>query len=439
MNNNFDDINKAAYFDNLSGAELISFQVNSVKNTLMYAGRCAPYYSALFSRIGFLPEQFSSLEDLRKIPFTTKSDLQAFNDDFLNVPIGRIAEYVTTSGTLGRPVRFLLTDNDLRRLAYNEARGLAIAGVGKGDVIQITTTLDRRFMAGLAYYLGSRLLEAATIRVGVGAPQLQWETIMDMSPTVLIGVPSFIVKLIEFALHHNIPIGETSVRKIICIGEPVRELTLEWNKVGQYIRSHWEVELFSTYASTEMATAFTECAHGLGGHQLNELIFTEVVDEEGDPVADGEVGELVVTTLQVEAMPLIRFRTGDMVIRYNAPCPCGRHAPRLSPIVGRKGQLIKYKGTSVYPSALQNILDHLPEVETYVIEAVLNDFGEDQLNVLLAIRAEKESVLRHLRELCQAHIRVTPEFHLREVQFINHLRNRPEMRKPVVFIDNRMK
>ena len=143
------------------------------------------------------------------------------------------------------------------------------------------------------------------------------------------------------------------------------------------------------------------------------------------------------TTLQVEGMPLLRFRTGDMVRKYNAPCKCGRKSSRLGPIVGRKGQLIKYKGTSVYPSALQHILDHMAEVETYVIEAILNDFGEDQINVLIAISGDKEIIINKLKELCQSYIRVTPEFLIREAGFINHLRNRPEMRKPILFIDNR--
>ncbi|MFZ1229314.1 MAG: AMP-binding protein, partial [Saprospiraceae bacterium] len=323
------------------------------------------------------------------------------------------------------------------RLAYNVARGLSVAGVTSDDVVQITTTLDRRFMAGLAYYVGCRMIGAGTIRVGVGAPQLQWDTIAQMSPTVIIGVPSFIVKLIEFAIHNNIDINASSVKKIICIGEPIRDIELELNKVGQFIKSQWNVQLFSTYASTEMATAFTECEFGQGGHQLNELIYTEIVDEEGNDVLENEIGELVVTTLQVEGMPLLRFRTGDMVRKYNAPCKCGRKSSRLGPIVGRKGQLIKYKGTSVYPSALQHILDHMAEVETYVIEAILNDFGEDQINVLIAISGDKEIIINKLKELCQSYIRVTPEFLIREAGFINHLRNRPEMRKPILFIDNR--
>ena len=333
----------------------------------------------------------------------------------------------------------MLTEHDLKRLAYNEARGLTIAGISAEDIVQITTTLDRRFMAGLAYYLGCRLIGAATIRVGVGAPQLQWETIIDMRPTVLIGVPSFIVKLIEYAHEAGINVRESSVKKVVCIGEPIRESNLEWNKVGHFIKDNWGVALYSTYASTEMATAFTECDCGNGGHQLNELIYTEIIDEEGHVLGPNIVGELVVTTFGLEGMPLIRFKTGDLVERKEEKCACGRSSIRLSPVIGRKGQLIKFKGTTVYPSSIQQILDHVREVETYVIEVVLNEYGEDHIQILLAVKGDKESVLKKLKEQCQALIRVTPEFLLRESSFVNHLRNRPEMRKPVVFIDNRVK
>ncbi len=433
----FGDLSIGFEIDSMSGKELIDFQFKLIRDTLISVSNNSTYYANLFKEINFNILNFKDLSFFKNIPFTTKEILQKYNSDFLNVPIGNVAEYVTTSGTLGAPVQFLLTQNDLDRLAYNEARGLSVAGLTSEDVVQITTTLDRRFMAGLAYYAGCRMIGAGTIRVGVGAPQLQWDTIAQMLATVIIGVPSFIVKLIEFAIQNNIDINASSVKKIICIGEPIRDIELELNKVGQFITSQWNVQLFSTYASTEMATAFTECEFGKGGHQLNELIYTEIINENGQEVDENEIGELVVTTLQVEGMPLIRFRTGDMVRKYKEPCSCGRKSSRLGPIVGRKGQLIKYKGTSVYPSALQHILDHMAEVETYVIEAILNEYGEDQINVLIAISGNKEIILNKLKELCQSYVRVTPDFLIRDAGFINHLRNRPDMRKPILFIDNR--
>lgn len=414
-------------------------QLNALRQTLEYVGVNSPFYQKMFEEMQFNVQDFTSISMLERLPFTNKENLQLSNRDFLAVPPGQIAEYVTTSGTLGDPVTFMLTEGDLDRLAYNEARGLAVAGIHKGDVVQITTTLDRRFMAGLAYYLGCRKIGAATIRAGIGLPQMQCDIIRQMHPTVLIGVPSFIVKLIEYAHQHNIDLNAFSVKKIICIGERIREIDFSPNRVGQYILQHWNVQLFSTYASTEMATAFTECAAGRGGHQLNELIYTEVVDEDGHAVPDGTPGELVITTLKTKGMPLVRFKTGDIVFQETNVCACGRTSKRLSPVIGRKGQMIKYKGTTLFPASIQHILDHVTEIDTYIIEVVSNEFGEDDLQLLIAIKGHESEIIRRIEELCKSHLRVTPKVLIRNAEFINHLRNRPELRKPMIFIDNRLK
>jgi phenylacetate-CoA ligase len=129
---------------------------------------------------------------LQLLPLTTKEDLQKFNDDFLCVPANKIIDYATTSGTLGEPVTFWLSDKDLERLAYNEAISFDCAGIKEGDVVQLMTTIDRRFMAGLAYFLGLRKMKVGVIRVGAGIPELQWDSILKYKPTYLITVPSFL-------------------------------------------------------------------------------------------------------------------------------------------------------------------------------------------------------------------------------------------------------
>src|SRR5690606_30782056 len=145
-----------------------------------------------------------TIEDLQRLPVTTKEHLQESNDDFLCVPKSKIIDYTTTSGTSGNPVTFGLTDADLDRLAYNEAISFACSGVKEGDVVQLMTTIDRRFMAGLAYFLGLRKLGAGVIRVGAGIPELQWDSILRYKPSYLITVPSFLLKLIEYAEAHDI-------------------------------------------------------------------------------------------------------------------------------------------------------------------------------------------------------------------------------------------
>ena len=158
------------------------FQEEKLKELLHYLNKNSSYYQGVFQEHGIDLNTIQTIEDLAQIPVTTKDQLQQYNDDFICVPKNKIIDYVTTSGTLGEPVTFALTDNDLKRLAYNEAISFACAGISQDDIIQLMTTIDRRFMAGLAYFLGARKLGAGIIRVGNGIPELQWDSILKFKP-----------------------------------------------------------------------------------------------------------------------------------------------------------------------------------------------------------------------------------------------------------------
>ena len=274
--------------------------------------QCSPYYKELFFNHSLSFSSIKTLEDLLKIPVTTKDDLHRQNADFLAVPQKKVVDFVTTSGTMGEPVTIGITDKDLDRLAYNEAISFACAGVAEGDVIQLMTTLDRRFMAGMAYFLGARKLGCGIIRVGNGIPELQWDSIHRFHPTTLIAVPSFLLKMIEYAESKGISLENSGVKRAICIGEPIRKADFSWNSLSEKILQKWNIELFSTYASTEMQTAFSECSAGKGGHHHPELIIVEFLDDDDQPVKEGEAGEVTITTLGIEGMPLLRFKTGDI-------------------------------------------------------------------------------------------------------------------------------
>ena len=364
--------------------EIKTFQEALLKKLLSYLSLHSVYYQKVFKEENIDVNSIDTLEKLSKIPVTTKDDLQRFNNDFLCVPKNEIIDYVTTSGTLGEPVTFALTDNDLERLAYNEAISFECAGVGKDDVMQLMTTMDRRFMAGLAYFLGARKLGAGIIRVGSGIPELQWDSILKFEPTYLICVPSFLLKLIEFAQEKNIALSNTSVKGALCIGEPIKNQDFSLNILATKIKSSWDIELYSTYASTEMSTAFNECMEHNRGHHHPELIIAEILDENNEAVESGKVGELVITTLGVEAMTLLRFKTGDMVVSHTNPCACGRNTMRLGPVVGRKKQMIKYKGTTLYPPAMYNVLNHYNDVDCFVIEIFHNELGTDEILVKIS-------------------------------------------------------
>jgi len=421
-----------------SRAEIKLFQEKELRKLLLYLDEHSVYYKRLFKEHNIAIETISTLEDLAKIPLTTKEQLQRNNDDFLCVPKEKIIDYVTTSGTLGEPVTFALTDNDLERLAYNEAIAFDCVGVGKDDVMQLMTTMDRRFMAGLAYFLGARKLGAGIIRVGSGIPELQMDSIQKFKPTFLICVPSFLLKLIEFAHQHEIDLNATSVKGAICIGESIKDQDLSLNILASKIKSSWDIELYSTYASTEMSTAFNECEYHNGGHHHPELIIVEILDEKDEVVPEGKVGELVISTLGVEAMPLLRFKTGDMVRAHYEECPCGRTTLRLGPVVGRKKQMIKYKGTTLYPPAMYNVLNHINEIECFIIEIFHNELGTDEILIKIATKTPTQVFLNDIKDHFRAKLRVLPRIEFHDKKELNTLRFPAMSRKPVELIDRRV-
>ena len=418
--------------------DIKNFQERKLRGMLAYLQANSPFYKQLFAEHNINISEIQTLEDLRKIPVTTKEHLQQFNDQFICVPKSDIIDYVTTSGTLGNPVTFGLTDSDLDRLAYNEAISLACCGVQKKDIIQLMATMDRRFMAGLAYFLGARKLGAGIIRVGSGIPELQWDSILKFRPTYLITVPSFLLKLIEYAHLNKIDLRKTGVKAAICIGEPIREQDFSLNILAQRIVKDWNIELYSTYASTEMSTAFNECEFHVGGHQHPELIITEILDDDNNPVPDGEVGELTITTLGVASMPLLRFKTGDMVKAYPEGCKCGRNTLRLGPVIGRRMQMVKYKGTTLYPPAMFNILNNFEEIESYVIEIFYNELRTDEIAIKIAVKNASIHLLQSIKDHFRAKIRVTPKIQFASPETIQRLIGSTQNRKTTNLIDHRM-
>ncbi|MGB6151463.1 MAG: AMP-binding protein [Pricia sp.] len=414
-----------------------AFQEEKLRALFEYLNTNSPYYRRLFRRHKISSDALQTLEDLRRIPTTSKEDLQQFNDDFLCVPKKKIVDFVTTSGTLGEPVTVALTDADLDRLAYNEAISFACAGVTDEDILQLTTTIDRRFMAGLAYFLGARKLGAGIIRVGAGIPELQWDTILKFKPTYLIVVPSFLLKLIEYAEQHHIDVNASGIKGAICIGESLRHQDFSLNVLANKIKAAWNIELYSTYASTEMSTAFTECTERQGGHEHPELIITEILDADENPVPEGEEGELTITTLGVEAMPLLRFKTGDIVVAHSTPCRCGRNTLRLGPVIGRKKQMIKYKGTTLYPPAMHNALNDFREVESFVIEIFHNSIGTDEILIKIATKSPSEELLQTIKDHFRSRLRVTPNIQFVSREDVQKLRMSKLGRKPVSVIDKR--
>jgi phenylacetate-CoA ligase len=420
-----------------AASEIKAFQEQKLLELLEYVNQKSPFYKRLFAQKNIAINSIKTIEDLQLLPVTTKEDLQKYNDDFLCIPANEIIDYATTSGTLGEPVTFGLSDNDLDRLAYNEAISFDCAGIKAGDIVQLMTTIDRRFMAGLAYFLGLRKMKVGVIRVGAGIPELQWDSILKYKPTYLITVPSFLLKLIEYAEANNIDYNNCGIKGAVCIGESLRNQDFSMTILSKKITDKWNIKLFSTYASTEMSTAFTECEHSIGGHHHPELIIVEVLDENNTPVKEGESGELTFTTLGIEAMPLLRFKTGDIVRLHTEPCECGRNTMRVGPVIGRKQQMIKYKGTTLYPPAMNDILNNFDTIESHVIEISTNELGTDEILIKIAVTQQSDALLLKIKDHFRAKLRVTPKIEFASKEVLHPLIFNPMSRKPIHFFDNR--
>jgi phenylacetate-CoA ligase len=413
-------------------------QEQKLRELLQFIGTNSPFYKELFAKNQVDTSKIKTLSDLSNLPTTSKEDLQQRNNDFLCVDPGKVIEYTSTSGTLGSPVTIALTENDLNRLTTNEYNSFKCADGTAADTYQLMLTLDRQFMAGMAYYMGLRKLGAGIIRLGPGVPSLQWETIHRLKPTAIVAVPSFILKLIKFAKDNHIDLNKSSVKKAICIGENIRNTDFSYNILGKKITETWDIHLYSTYASTEMQTAFTECSEGRGGHLQPELVIVELLDEHDQPVSTNVPGEVTITTLDVEGMPLLRYKTGDICMYFDAPCACGRTSLRLSPIIGRKKQMIKFKGTTLYPPALFELLNEMEEVLDYVVDIYSNEIGMDEVLIHILPIDDSKACDNRIRAYLQARLRVSPHVNYINAEEMQKMQIQEASRKVVKFIDRRI-
>jgi phenylacetate-CoA ligase len=353
-----------------------------VRNHVRHVKEVSPHYQdALFD---VFPEDIKTADDIRKLPFTEKHELVEDTEMFMGVVPEQIVETVITSGSTGKPLVFSLTANDLERLSFNEALSFHSAGVTSKDKAQILVSLDRLFIAGMAYYRGLSLLGVNIARIGVLPFDMQKHYIELLKPTVIVGVPSFLLKLAKELGKQPFDLKGFAIQKLICIGESIRGQDMELNTVGRALEDLYNAKVYSTYASTELSCAYCECTTQYGGHAHPELVYTEIVDDAGNPVPDGQAGELVATPLGVEGVPLVRYKTGDITFKVPGACACGRNSLRVGPILARKAHMIKIKGTSVYPLSITNVLDSLDCIDDYIIIIEDEDSGSDNVTIHVA-------------------------------------------------------
>ena len=288
-----------------------TYQVSFLKDHLRQAYK-SPFYKRWIDSLGLKINNISSLDILTKLPLTGRGDLEKSPENFYAVPTHSFADIAFTSGSTGDSLEVPYTVRDLERLAFNEMVNFYGAGVRPGDCFLLCVTLDRCFIAGLAYYSGLIKLGASVIRSGPGQPARQWDLINRCRPKGIVGVPSFLLKMAQWGEKRGYNPSGSTVSTLVTIGEPIRKADQSSTALGRQLEESWGAKVFSSYGATELETAFCECNKSCGGHVHPELMIVEIVDQEGNVLPTGESGEIVVTPLGVEGFALVRFRTGDI-------------------------------------------------------------------------------------------------------------------------------
>jgi phenylacetate-CoA ligase len=414
----------------LSVDEIAAKSIRAMRNHVRHVKEVSAFYrEALFD---VFPEDIKTPEDIAGLPFTDKAMLVSQTPSFIAVGPDQIVETVITSGSTGKPLIFSMTETDLERLAFNEALSFCSAGVTPADRAQIYVSLDRLFIAGMAYYRGLTHLGVNTARVGVLPFEMQKHFLELLRPTVLVGVPSFLKKLARELDKLGFDKSASCVSKIFCIGESIRAQDLQLNATAKELESFFNAKVFSTYANTELAVAYCDCEAQNGGHAHPELVYTEIVDDNGKPVSDGEVGELVATPLGVEGIPLVRYKTGDITFKLPGECSCGRNSMRIGPILGRKSQMIKVKGTTVYPLSITGILDGIDGVDDYIITLEDDEALSDRVGLHVAtLPVNLEKISSRIR----AELRLNLPVLITNTTTLAHMRGKSS--KKTRILDNR--
>ncbi len=246
--------------------EILRVQNELLVEHVRYAAQHSPFYRERFREAGLDLAGIRGVTDLEALPCTEKADLTERNEDFLAVPAEEIVDVCLTSATTGTtPTQLLQTAGDLARLAYNEQQAFGMLGVGPSTTLLVGAALDRCFMAGLAYFLGAVRLGARAVRAGAGSEAQHWQTIRATRPDTIMCVPSLMRRIAEKAIEMGEDPRKAGIRRLIGIGEPTRDATLALLPAGQKIEELWGATLYSTYASTEIATTFCDARNAGGG------------------------------------------------------------------------------------------------------------------------------------------------------------------------------
>ncbi len=359
--------------------DLQELQERKLRALVYYTYEYSPFYRRKFKEMDLHPWDVRGLNDLSKLPFTCKQDLRDnYPFGMFAVPLSQIVRFHASSGTTGKPTVVGYTANDIDIWVECMCRSLTACGVTNDDIVQIAYGYGL-FTGGLGFHYAVERLGATVIPISAGNTQRQIELMKDLKTTVICCTPSYMLYLTEYAAKMGVDIAnDTKLRMGIFGAEPWSEET------RKRIEKKTGITAYDVYGTSELSgPLFTECVERQGLHIWADHFLIEVIDPEtGEQLGEGEKGELVVTTLSKEALPLIRWRTGDITIMDDEKCACGRTHPRIMRILGRADDMIIVRGVNVFPSQIEHVLMQIPEVgEHYMIILDRREDGLDEMTV----------------------------------------------------------
>ncbi len=365
--------------ERLSREELEEIQERRLKALVNTVYEYSPFYRRRFKDAGVHPSEIKSLDDLSKLPFTKKQDLRD-NYPFgtFCVPLSQVVRFHASSGTTGKPTVVGYTANDIRNWVESLCRALVSCGVSSEDIMQIAYGYGL-FTGGLGFHYAAERLGSTVVPISAGNTARQVELMKDLGTTVIACTPSYMLYLSEYAEEMGVDIAnDTNLRAGIFGAEPWSEET------RKRIEDKTGILAYDVYGTSELSgPLFTECTERNGVHIWADMFITEIVDPEtGEQVGEGEKGELVVTTISKEALPLVRWRTGDITYMESDKCGCGRTHPRIMRTLGRADDMLIVRGVNVFPSQIEHVLLQIPEVgEHYMIILDRRDDGLDEMTI----------------------------------------------------------
>jgi len=360
--------------ETMSRPELKKLQLKRLQQTVRHCMN-AQFYRDKFQQLGITPDDIKSLDDVRKLPFTSKDDLREhYPFGLACVPLKDCVRLHSSSGTTGNPTVVLHSQRDLEEWANAVARCLWMVGSRPEDVFQNSAGYGM-FTAGLGFQYGAEKVGMLTVPAAAGNTLRQIKFIRDFGTTVLHAIPSYASRINEVMLEQGVDPQRDTKLRVLCIGaEPHSE------EQRQRIEQQLGVKAYNSYGISEMmgpGVAF-ECPEQNGLHIWEDYFIVEIIDPVTlEPVPDGELGELVLTTINREAMPLLRYRTRDLTRILPGDCPCGRHHLRLDRLQGRSDDMIILKGVNIFPIQIEKILLKFKELSTdYFITIETKEEGD---------------------------------------------------------------